>query len=737
MATQIVRKIYSLADGQTVVDLVSSLTGFWTINVVDGNTDNGPLVNQADDGVNYDYTVINDFQIELRESYPLGTQLIVVTDGDVVFAPGGGPATAIDWLILYVPDPLVGKPLFNGQVYVGQPDFDPEIVSNQKQLYVIQEDGSQIEVPQPFQLSSGGVPTYNGSAVRLAVEGNYSIKILSKQGVQKYYFSNVLEGAPITSDNITDYACLKMDSKIAAINYNFKEGDCFNIPTIGANYIVGPVDDVALIGDLTLASGLKASLQPYPDGSFNVLWFDADPTQPDQYIYFDLAAQRAFQAMLVSAGGTNTRGPVRVPAQNWTLGQQVPTEAIWYIDPGAEFTQPTNYLPSNTDNLEYLKGEVFKIGARGFNVLQLGSPDLDWVANNWRASSQGTAVVSAASSNGTVGFSSFTKSSDNSQGGEGTIGYQSYAANDNETNIGSVYNYFAASYRLPGAGATFSEESNVTTIGDMKPVFPYGDYGGTYGQTVNKWLGGPEGGTVGGFDDTSKRPTSAAVVVSPGLAINPGNGKKWGFDAGIVFLKVAFENGSQDVIRSFTGSRFQYWRDSGGDSVVRLIGNEDEASAGSGKYEVQIRNVSDGSLVNYRFYRDKFITTDNKADLGIDTNRWITGYFYNAPDVVSDRTEKYDETNLSENEINCFIEVGKLTKKWKWIKERDSKQDGETVYWHVGQIAQDLWDKMEEYGLDPTKWGLINKSANTGKYSVCKEEINSLVLAAIIAKAGL
>ena len=31
----------------------------------------------------------------------------------------------INWDILYINDPLRGRPLFNGQIYVGEPDLDP------------------------------------------------------------------------------------------------------------------------------------------------------------------------------------------------------------------------------------------------------------------------------------------------------------------------------------------------------------------------------------------------------------------------------------------------------------------------------------------------------------------------------------------------------------------------------------------------------------------------------------
>ena len=106
----------------------------------------------------------------------------------------------INFPILYIPNPTVGRPLFSGQIFVGIEDLDPEIEINQKQLNVMQEDGTLIPVAQPFALSAGGVPVFNGQTVRLDVDGNYSLKILDKHGAQTYYIENVYEGEPITRE---------------------------------------------------------------------------------------------------------------------------------------------------------------------------------------------------------------------------------------------------------------------------------------------------------------------------------------------------------------------------------------------------------------------------------------------------------------------------------------------------------------------------------------------------------
>ena len=87
----------------------------------------------------------------------------------------------------YIPNPTVGRPVANGSLYIGDPDTDPEIVGNQKQVYALQEDTTEVAITQPISLSAGGIPIVSGSPVTLKVSGNYSLKALDSLGVQVYY----------------------------------------------------------------------------------------------------------------------------------------------------------------------------------------------------------------------------------------------------------------------------------------------------------------------------------------------------------------------------------------------------------------------------------------------------------------------------------------------------------------------------------------------------------------------
>lgn len=50
------------------------------------------------------------------------------------------------------------KAVANGRVYIGFPDTDPTIPSNQIQVYIEGESGDPVPVPQPISINAGGSP---------------------------------------------------------------------------------------------------------------------------------------------------------------------------------------------------------------------------------------------------------------------------------------------------------------------------------------------------------------------------------------------------------------------------------------------------------------------------------------------------------------------------------------------------------------------------------------------------
>tara|TARA_R110002096_G_scaffold261888_1_gene455460 strand:- start:678 stop:1529 length:852 start_codon:yes stop_codon:yes gene_type:complete len=87
---------------------------------------------------------------------------------------------------IYVPDPAQDRALFNAKLYFGLVGTDPSNVTNQVPVYSLQEDGSEIRIPQPVATNSGGVPTYNGSPTRLTVDDDYSFAVHDRLDVEVY-----------------------------------------------------------------------------------------------------------------------------------------------------------------------------------------------------------------------------------------------------------------------------------------------------------------------------------------------------------------------------------------------------------------------------------------------------------------------------------------------------------------------------------------------------------------------
>lgn len=118
----------------------------------------------------------------------------------------------VDLGIQYFPQFAADRAIANAQIYIGQPNLDPAVLANQIQAYIVQENGTQVAVPQPIRTGAGGVPTYNGSPVEIAVnELQYSLKILNSTGSQIYYKSIVNGSLTPTNStiNLENYTALR------------------------------------------------------------------------------------------------------------------------------------------------------------------------------------------------------------------------------------------------------------------------------------------------------------------------------------------------------------------------------------------------------------------------------------------------------------------------------------------------------------------------------------------------
>lgn len=117
----------------------------------------------------------------------------------------------------YFPDPNIGRPIFRGKIYVGEPDLNPRIEANRKVITGLQEDGTEVTLSQPISTSAGGVPVDGpngtGNPVTLLVDGAYALAVDDRNDNPKYSFANVAQGAPVTfEDNVVFYRATLADA---------------------------------------------------------------------------------------------------------------------------------------------------------------------------------------------------------------------------------------------------------------------------------------------------------------------------------------------------------------------------------------------------------------------------------------------------------------------------------------------------------------------------------------------
>jgi hypothetical protein len=176
--------------------------------------------------------------------------------------------------IIYIPDPDKSGPLGLASVYFGLPDRDPLQVENQKRAYAIQEDGTALAITQPVMTSSGGVTVHNGTYAAIAIDGDYSFKVIDSSGSQKYYLPTVKNASLLESGIVsivedvitlaggqTSVIFPNADVSVSAI-------DIDGIPVLPA----GTVDSRGLFKeiDYVIANGGSGEITlttPYPTGT--------------------------------------------------------------------------------------------------------------------------------------------------------------------------------------------------------------------------------------------------------------------------------------------------------------------------------------------------------------------------------------------------------------------------------------------------------------------------------------
>ncbi|HBD1543692.1 TPA: phage tail protein [Escherichia coli] len=88
------------------------------------------------------------------------------------------------------------KAVANGKIYIGKIDTDPVNPENRIQVYVENEDGSHVPVPQPIIINAAGYPVYNGQIAKFVTVQGHSMAVYDAYGAQQFYFPNVLKYDP-------------------------------------------------------------------------------------------------------------------------------------------------------------------------------------------------------------------------------------------------------------------------------------------------------------------------------------------------------------------------------------------------------------------------------------------------------------------------------------------------------------------------------------------------------------
>jgi len=160
-----------------------------------------------------------------------------------------------------------GRPVANGQIFIGQVNLDPEIPANQKQVQLILEDGSRVEVGQPIRTGAGGVIEYQGSPAIITTDGDYSMKVLSSAGAQVYYFAEK-KATGIPSVNVQDSIVLidgtTSNPSIGYIDHPsdgiYHTGTTINIKQGGGDSPIASLTDISANSVASVSAGTNINL---------------------------------------------------------------------------------------------------------------------------------------------------------------------------------------------------------------------------------------------------------------------------------------------------------------------------------------------------------------------------------------------------------------------------------------------------------------------------------------------
>ena len=87
--------------------------------------------------------------------------------------------------------PRAFKAVANGKIYIGLPDTDPVNPANQIPVYIVNENGTEVQIAQPIIINAGGFPVYNGQISKFITKQNYSMAVLDSYNAQQFYWPDL------------------------------------------------------------------------------------------------------------------------------------------------------------------------------------------------------------------------------------------------------------------------------------------------------------------------------------------------------------------------------------------------------------------------------------------------------------------------------------------------------------------------------------------------------------------
>jgi len=152
----------------------------------------------------------------------------------------------LDFPIQYFPNPEKFGSLGLGLLYIGVVDGDPAAEpADRIQVYIARQNDTDLAIPQPIDLSSGGVPTYLGSPVTLKINQKYSAAVMNRSNEQIYY-------SP------------KAGEMIETINdFNDRIDDVEDMISEVVDGAVTVIENVAALSSITAVNGRLYELKEY------------------------------------------------------------------------------------------------------------------------------------------------------------------------------------------------------------------------------------------------------------------------------------------------------------------------------------------------------------------------------------------------------------------------------------------------------------------------------------------